>query len=301
MAISGSDTATKRQIRIAIASGKGGTGKTLLATNLFYSLQEENLHVTLVDCDAEEPNDMLFYSGELIKTTVITQRVPVIDESRCTFCGKCHAYCHYNAIFILPPVKVIKVIDDLCHGCGACSVACKYDAISEKEVALGEVSHFAISANSTIVESRVHPGVYSPVSVIKAATNNDFDRQVVIMDSPPGTSCPFIHAVSTADYVILVTEPTPFGLSDLRQSVQTLRLMNKPCGVILNRADLGNREIDGYMEEERLPLLMEIPFDRAVASTYAKGELLAKIKSDFREELYGVYEKIRQQYGNSHH
>jgi MinD superfamily P-loop ATPase len=301
MAVNGSNTLTKRPIRIAIASGKGGTGKTLLATNLFYSLHAKKLPVTLIDCDAEEPNDMLFYSGKLIKTNVVTQRVPVIDESRCTYCGKCHVYCQYNAIFILPPVKVIKVIDDLCHGCGACSVACKYDAISEKEVALGMVRHFAISANSTIVESRVHPGVYSPVSVIKAATNNDFNGQVVIMDSPPGTSCPFIHAVSTADYVILVTEPTPFGLSDLRQSVQTLRLMNKPCGVILNRADMGNREIDDYMEEESLSLLMEIPFDREVAITYAKGDMLAKTNTSFREELYRVYEKIDQQYGNSHH
>jgi len=134
-------------IKIAIASGKGGTGKTLISTSLFYTLQQKHQIVTLVDCDAEEPNDMVFFSGNPEKTIDVTQRVPVIDVSKCTFCGKCHDYCIYKAIFILPPSKIIKVMEDLCHGCGACTVACEFDAITEKDVSLGEVNCFPTSIN----------------------------------------------------------------------------------------------------------------------------------------------------------
>jgi MinD superfamily P-loop ATPase len=279
-------------IRIAIASGKGGTGKTLISTSLFYALQQKHQIVTLVDCDAEEPNDMVFFSGDAEKTTNVTQRVPVIDESKCTYCGKCHDYCSYKAIFIIPPSKIIKVMEDLCHGCGACSVACEFDAITEKDVSLGEVSCYPISMNSRIVESRMRVGVYSPVSVIKAAINEAGSNHVILMDSPPGTSCPFIQTVSHADYVILVTEPTPFGLSDLVQSVETLRTMNKPCGVIINRAGLGDDEIYKYLKNNRIPLLMEIPFDREIASIYSKGEIVAKEKPELQEKLLAVFDLV---------
>lgn len=288
-----------KSIKIAIASGKGGTGKTLISTNLFYTLQEHNQEVTLIDCDAEEPNDMVFFPGNSEKCINITQKVPVIDESKCTFCGKCHDYCSYNAIFIIPPSKIIKVMEDLCHGCGACTVACEYGAITEKDVSLGEVNHFVTGKNSSIIESRVRVGVYSPVSVIKAAINQAENNRIVLMDSPPGTSCPFIQTVSRADYVILVTEPTPFGLSDLKQSVDTLKTMNKPCGVIVNRAGLGDIEVYKYLKQENIPLLMEIPFNREIASAYSKGEIVAKVKPKLQEELYTMFNKIMKQYGIS--
>ena len=145
-------------IKIAIASGKGGTGKTLVATSLFYALQRERIEATLVDCDAEEPNVMSFFQGQLEKSAEVMQRVPVIDENKCTYCGKCHEYCNYKAIFILPPMKVIKVMEDLCHGCGACTVACEYGAIVEKDVSLGQVNQYAVSENSKIIESRMECG-----------------------------------------------------------------------------------------------------------------------------------------------
>lgn len=286
-------------VRIAIASGKGGTGKTLFATNLFYSLQQHGREATLIDCDAEGPNDMLFFSGKLQITHDVTQKVPVIDEEKCTYCGACHEYCNYHAIFILPTARIIKVLDDLCHGCGACSVACQYEAISEKETSLGLVNQFAISASSTIIESRMHTGVYSPVAVIKAAIRAGSHQQQVIMDAPPGTSCPFIHTAVDADYVILVTEPTPFGLSDLRQSVAVLKSMNKPCGVVVNRADMGDRQVYSYLEDEGLPLLMEIPFSREIAATYSRGKLWAGINTAFNEDLYQLYQHILFRYGNS--
>lgn len=281
-------------IRIAIASGKGGTGKTLISTSLFYALQQQCFPVTLVDCDAEEPNDMVFFSGDTEKTTNVTQLVPVINENKCTYCGKCHDYCSYKAIFIIPPSKIIKVMEDLCHGCGACSVACEYGAISEKEVSLGEVNSYSITGQSKIIESRIRVGVYSPVSVIKAAIDEAGSTNVILMDSPPGTSCPFIQTVNYADYVILVTEPTPFGLSDLKQSVETLKTMSKPYGVIINRTGMGDNEVYKYLKDNAIPLLLEIPFDREIASIYSKGNIVTREKPELLEQLNAVFNGIKE-------
>ena len=156
-------------MKLAIASGKGGTGKTLVATNLFYALQQLNYQVVLVDCDAEAPNDMVFFKGEKIKYFYVHQEIPVINEKKCKFCSKCHEYCNYNAIFILPDLKVIKVIEDLCHGCGACDVACDFNAISTKPVPIGSITKYAIENNTFIIEASMNTGVFSPVPIINAA------------------------------------------------------------------------------------------------------------------------------------
>jgi MinD superfamily P-loop ATPase len=285
-------------IKVAIASGKGGTGKTLVSTNLFYLYQQLDHQVTLVDCDAEEPNDMVFFSGDILKSAEVNQKVPVIDESKCTFCGKCHEYCNFNAIFILPPAKIIQVIEDLCHGCGACTVACNDDAISEKDVSHGTVSSFKMTEKSTIVEAKMKVGVFSPVSVIKEAIKEAGNKGIILLDSPPGTSCPFIQTVVVADYVILVTEPTPFGLSDLKQSVETLKTMSKTCGVIINRAGLGDNTIYDYLKLEKIPLLMEIPFDKDIASYYSKGELFVKYKKEWKHRFISMFNSIVEKYGN---
>lgn len=282
----------KKSIKIAIASGKGGTGKTLISTNLFYILQESGLRVTLVDCDAEEPNAKAFFEGVLEKSIDVTQKVPVVDTDKCTFCGKCHEYCNYNAIFILPPAKIIKVIEELCHGCGACSVACKDAAISEKNVSLGTVSRFSITEKSTIIEARMKVGVFTPVSVIKAAIKEAGTNEIVLMDSPPGTSCPFIQTVDAADFVVLVTEPTPFGLSDLKQSVETLKTMNKNCGVIINRAGLGDNSVYQYLIQEAIPVLMEIPFLKTVAKHYSEGKLITKEMPEYYISIMHLYHNI---------
>jgi MinD superfamily P-loop ATPase len=280
------------QLKIAIASGKGGTGKTLVSTNLFYALQQLDFQVTLVDCDAEEPNAMVFMNANLVNTQDVTQKVPVIDESKCTFCGKCSEYCSYNSIFILPPAKIIKVIADLCHGCGACSVACNFGAVSEKDFSLGTVSRYSVTDHSQVIEARMKVGVFSPVSVIKAAIKTAGSAGIIIMDSPPGTSCPFIQTVAGADYVILVTEPTPFGLSDLKQSVETLKTMHKSCGVIINRAGLGDDTMYKYLVDENIPLLMEIPFSIETALRYSKGEMVAKYDLLWQNALVAMYRSI---------
>ncbi|OQA46957.1 MAG: 2-ketoisovalerate ferredoxin oxidoreductase subunit delta [Bacteroidetes bacterium ADurb.Bin302] len=287
--------------KIAIASGKGGTGKTFVSTNLFNVLQKRDLNIALVDCDAEEPNDREFIRAELQISHTVTQKVPVIDESKCSYCGKCKEYCNYNAIFFLKDTKMIKVLDELCHGCGACSVVCADNAIVEKDDILGSVNQYGVSANSVLIEARMNVGVYSPVNVIKSAIKKANGYDIILLDSPPGTSCPFIQTVATADYVVLVTEPTPFGLSDLMQSVDTLRGMGKSCGVIINRADLGNKDIYDYLKFENIPLLMTVPFDKRIAFSYSNGELLTNLYSDWDLKFHQLYHTITEQYGNSNH
>ncbi len=286
-----------KNIKIAIASGKGGTGKTIISTNLFYLLKKNNYITTLVDCDAEEPNDMVFFKEKITKTIDVTQKVPIINEMNCTFCGKCYEYCNYNAIFILPETKIIKVIEELCHGCGACSYACNFNAITEKNVSLGKVNCYG--ENKLIIEAKMKVGVFSPVLVIKEAIKKAGNKGVIILDSPPGTSCPFIHTVARADYTILVTEPTPFGLSDLKQSVETLKTMDKPFGVIINRAGLGDNSIYDYLKNENIELLMELPFDKDIASYYSNGKLFIKYKTEWEPYFISMFNNIIEKYGNS--
>jgi len=287
-------------MKIAVASGKGGTGKTLISTNIFDTLIKNGTRAVLVDCDAEAPNSIAFFDVKMVSKSEVYHNVPVIDTSKCTYCGNCHEYCNYNAIFILPPVKIIQVIEDLCHGCGACTVACEFDAITEKQVSLGQVKTYALNGNPSLIEARMNIGVMSPVSIIKAAIKRvDAQADVVILDSPPGTSCPFVQTVASADYVILVTEPTPFGLSDLRQSVETLKGMDKPCGVIINRAGLGNNQVQQYLKDEGIPLLTEIPFDKKIAEYYSKGEIVCTKMPKIAEQLLEVVNQIIEKHGNS--
>lgn len=261
-------------IKIAIASGKGGTGKTFVSTNLFWAIQNAGMAVSLVDCDAEEPNVTEFISGKVIDHTDIFQHVPLIDPDKCLFCGRCYNYCSYNAIVFLPSSRFIKVIEDLCHDCGACMVACKGGAITEKKKLLGTVKTMAINNHAQVVEARAQVGAYSPVSLIKNAIKKVESEKISILDSPPGISCPFIATVEKADFVVLVTEPTPFGLNDLMLTVETLRGLNKSFGVIINRSGMGDGKVYEYLKQNRIPLLMEIPFDRKIAHTYSEGRLL---------------------------
>jgi len=279
-------------MRVAIASGKGGTGKTFVATNLFNVLSQRGDKVTLVDCDAEAPDDLIFIKAGKISESEVTHLVPVISKDACTFCGHCSSWCNYNAIFYVPSSRVIEVIENLCHGCGACSFACNSGAITEKPVVLGSVSAFVTSNGSSFVEARMRVNEMSPVRVIKAAVKEAGEEGVIILDAPPGTSCPFVQTVDRADYVVLVTEPTPFGLSDLRQSVETLRGMDRKCGVIINRADIGNNNVRNYLEEEKIPLLAEINYDQVIARTYSEGGLvtdenpaMVKLFADLAEKI----------------
>ncbi len=288
-------------MKIAIASGKGGTGKTFVATNLFFSLQQQGQSSVLVDCDAEEPNTHLFFDSKLQHASNVVMRVPVIDGQKCSFCGKCQEYCNYNAIFILPPAKIIRVLEELCHDCGACLYACKYEAITEKSITIGTVERRKPIQNGALVIARMDVGVHSPVKVIQAGIREANNDQLVIFDAPPGTSCPFIHTVAHADFVILVTEPTPFGLSDLLQSISVLESMKKPFGAVINRCDLGNSNVYEYLKNKDIPLLMEIPFRKSYASAYAAGQLVAQKNTEFMHGLLKMFDSIINYFGNGNY
>ena len=289
-------------MKIAIASGKGGTGKTFVATNLFQVLRESGLEILLVDCDAEAPNALAFFDSRQTDCIEVKQQVPVIDPDKCTFCGKCHEYCAYNAIFMISSLEVIKVMDDLCHACGACLYACDERAITEKPVVLGHVSSHTLNEKISLVEARTRVGVMTPVPVIKAAIKTlDKQADIVIFDAPPGTSCPFIHTVAAAGYVVLVTEPTPFGLSDLKRSVETLKQMGKPFGVIVNRAGIGNNEVYQYLNTEGIDLLLEIPFDKKIARICSNSEMVVDHNPALKQQLLDLGQKITDKHGIGHH
>lgn len=260
-------------MKIAIASGKGGTGKTFVSTNLFYVAGQSQKDVVLIDCDAEAPNVSEFFSGHLVSEQEVVQLIPVIDQNACAFCGKCFDYCHYNAIFYLPQKKMIQLTEELCHSCGACVFACNFDAISEKTKKIGTIKKNRYQ-ESFFYECRTEVGTASSVPVIKQGINQVASHSLVLLDAPPGISCPFIATVETVDFVLLVTEPTPFGLHDLQLSIETLRKMNKPFGVVINKAGLGDDVMYDWLKKENISVLLEIPFDKQIAKTYSEGKIL---------------------------
>jgi MinD superfamily P-loop ATPase len=279
-------------MKIVVASGKGGTGKTFVSTNLFQALQKSGKALTLVDCDAEEPNVAAFISGHEISHKTVFQHIPVIDSKQCKFCGKCFEFCTYNAIVFLPMSNFIKVVEDLCHDCGACSYACQYGAITEMEKSLGVLRTFQVNDHSSYIEARTNIGISSSVPVIKKAIKEAEGHPLVLLDAPPGISCPFIATVSFADYIVLVTEPTPFGLNDLKLSAETVQQMGKSFGVIINRAGLGDRAVYDWLEQNNIPLLMEIPFDARIARIYSEGKLLVDEDETYVERFLNLYETI---------
>lgn len=277
---------------IAIASGKGGTGKTFVSTNLFRTIQLLGIPVTIVDCDSEEPNVGEFISGSIIRKKTVSQHIPQIDTNACQYCGSCFEYCNYNAIVYLPEANFIKVVEELCHDCGACSYACRFNAITEHEKPLGSITTFRIDSTSTFVEARTDIGIMSSVPVIHKAIKEASSETLVLLDSPPGTSCPFIATVSKSDYIVLVTEPTPFGLNDLKLSVETIQQMKKPFGVIINRAGLGDSAVYEWLEQNSIPLLMEIPFDAGIARIYSEGKLLVDADPSYLTSFTTLYNTL---------
>jgi len=270
-------------MKIAIASGKGGTGKTTLSTNLAAYLSE-NYSVVLADLDVEEPNSNLFVQGDLILKEDKFYFIPEWKQEACTLCDICHEVCNYNAIIRLN--DKIMVFPQLCHSCYACSELCPEDALPMVPHKMGELRFFQ-NGSLSIIESRLDIGQEQAVPLIKQT--HEFvdahfgDHTVQIFDSPPGTSCPVMEAVKPADFVILVTEPTPFGLHDLTIAVETMRELKKEFGVVVNRYGIGNDDVLQYCNNEMIPVLATIPNDRRIAELYAKGELLYKTLPDIRK------------------
>lgn len=281
--------------KIAIASGKGGTGKTTVSINLFYALQKVlNQPIQLVDCDVEEPNIQLFTKGEIQSVTDVNIKIPVIDKEKCVYCGDCAEVCAYNAILFVKSISHIAVLEDLCHGCGACSYVCKQpDVIVEKDKKLGEVSLYKLENGNELVEGKIEVGAALAVPVIGQTLKSSNENALRIIDAPPGTSCPVMETIKDVDYTILVTEPTPFGLNDLKLMAETIRKMSGKFGVVINRAGLGDLAIYKYLEEENIELLMEIPFDKNLARIYSEGKIMVDEVPGINEKYLQLFEKVK--------
>lgn len=299
---------------ISIASGKGGTGKTTVATNLALSL---NKSIQFLDCDVEEPDAHIFLKPKIESRKTVSIPVPQVDEARCNFCGKCAEVCAYNAIAVVNPVRRSKndtVVDkenslttgtrvsnevkgkvlifpELCHGCGGCKLLCPEKVISEVDKDIG-VIEFGESKVIQFIHGKLNIGEVLSPSLIRAVKEYINPTRTVIIDVPPGTSCPVIEAVKGSDYCILVTEPTPFGLNDLILAIEVLKKLKIPFGVVINRADIGDEKVERYCQDSKIPVLMHIPFDKEIAIAYSMGIPIIETKSKYIQEFRKLFKKI---------
>ncbi len=273
---------------ISIASGKGGTGKTTIATNLASALEDR---CQFLDCDVEEPNAHLFLKPDIKSEEKVFKLVPKADMSKCVLCGHCQEVCAFHAIAVVG--KKHLVFPALCHGCGACAHLCPYQAIIEEKkqigvVQIGEVDNIDFFCGYLNVGEAMAPPV---IREVKKYIKKDCD---VIIDAPPGTSCPVIEAVKGSDFSILVTEPTPFGLNDLKLGVEVLRKLGISFGVVVNRSDLGDDKTTQYCDKENIDILMSIPFDREIAQSYSKGILMVDAIPAYRQKFLKLWDIIKK-------
>lgn len=278
-------------MKISIASGKGGTGKTTVATNLA-SLISEYEDVLLIDLDVEEPNSGLFISGEEEFSRVVYRMIPEWDASKCTLCGKCQELCSFNSIVRI--ATEILVFKELCHSCYACSELCPEGALPMKANRMG-VTSACHSGKLVFVESKLDIGQEQAVPLI-SSTKEIIDeypgRRIIISDSPPGTSCPVIEATKDSDLVILVTEPTPFGMHDLMLAVETMKVTGNRHVVVINRYGIGDSRVEDYCRKEGIEVIARIPDDRRVAEIYSRGALPYKEVPSFRDEICRIRDYI---------
>ncbi|HPE67969.1 MAG TPA: ATP-binding protein [Thermotogota bacterium] len=261
--------------RIAILSGKGGTGKTLVSTNLAWCLHETGLRVHLLDADAEEPNDALFFPPWEYEEKLVQKRVPSVDLQKCSVCGECTRNCAFSAIHVSPGKAL--VLENLCHGCGLCTRVCPQNAIVEVPRTIGKVRFGVFPGGMHFSEGELHIAEPSAVPVIRELKKTlDPSAQVAIFDSPPGASCPVVEAVTGADFALLVSEPTPFGMHDLKAALATVSTLGVPSGVVLNRMDAASGDYIAQVEQMGGTLLGTLPFRREIAVAYAQGKLFAR-------------------------
>lgn len=285
---------------ISVASGKGGTGKTTIAVSLALSMK----NVQFLDCDVEEPNAQIFLKSGIKEKTKAFIPVPQVDSSKCALCGKCREVCEYNAIAVLPKSPrgdgKVLIFQELCHGCGACAMLCPEQAIKEIDREIGEIETGA-KDDLEFVHGRLNIGEAMSPPLIRQVKKHISPSRTVIIDAPPGTSCPVITAVKGSDYCILVTEPTPFGLNDLVLAVGALRKLAIPFGVIINRSDLGNDKTEQYCASENIDVLMRVPFKKEIALAYSKGvpvvEILPQLKEEFKKVFKDICETVEQKQG----
>ncbi|MGQ1891475.1 nucleotide-binding protein [Thermophagus sp. OGC60D27] len=292
--------------KIAVASGKGGTGKTTVSVNLQYFISRYLTdEVLLVDCDVEEPNDRIFFpQHKIVSDLEVSQSIPEIDLEKCVYCRRCADYCEFNAIVVIPPARFAEINASLCHSCGACSAACREGTIMEKPHPLGTITTIDTGIGKGVVEGALKVGSAMQTLMIKELkkyvsgnrTGSENSEEIILFDAPPGTSCPVVETVADVDYVILVTEPTPFGLNDLMLMVELLVEIEKPFGVVVNKAGLGNSEIYSFLREQEVDLLGEIPFDKDYAGRYAEGKLLQNVDDRWGCCYSGIVKSLERRF-----
>ena len=270
---------------VAVASGKGGTGKTTVSVNLAKVLGSD---VRLLDCDVEEPNDHLFLKGATIKEEIVSISIPRVDESLCDGCAECSRFCEYHAIVSFGTKPLI--FPEMCHGCGGCAKVCPKKAIHEVDNRIGVVGTIQ-AGNITLIEGRIDVGVAMAPPLIRAVKARLQNGLPAILDAPPGTSCPVIATLRGADFVVLVTEPTLFGLHDLKLAVDMVRELGMPFGVVVNRIGIGDDRVHLFCSQEGIPILLEIPEDRRIAEAYSKGSLIVEALPEYRGLFQSLIEK----------
>ncbi len=281
---------------ITIASGKGGTGKTTVAVSLAFSLAAEQYPPPLfLDCDVEAPNAHLFLQPTLTERQEVGLLIPHVDEAKCTHCGKCAEVCQYHAIAVLGQKTL--VFPQLCHGCGSCTVQCPEKAITEIPERMGVLERGLAMAGISFARGVLDVGEPMAVPVIRQLKKwaISYPGQIAIRDAPPGTSCPVVEAVRGSDYLLLVTEPTPFGLHDLRLAVQVARELGIPTGLIINRENSPYPALDEFCANQHLPVLLRIPFERAIAEGVAQGKTLVDIHPEYGDRFRQMFVQLVRQ------
>ncbi len=271
---------------ISIASGKGGTGKTTVATNMAVSVGSG---VQVLDCDVEEPNAHLFLHPTIEEVETITTPVPEVDMEKCTLCGKCGEICQFKAIVVIG--ETVLPFQELCHSCGGCMEVCPTKAITEVGRELGVIERGRRNGIE-FVHGRLRIGEAMSPPLIRKVREYARPGAVTIIDAPPGTSCPVIASMKGANFVLLVTEPTPFGLHDLKLAVGAVRILGIPCGLVINRSDMGDNKVWSYAQEEGVPILMEIPFDRRMAEAYSRGDMIVEVMPEWKDRFLDLYHRI---------
>jgi MinD superfamily P-loop ATPase len=273
---------------ISVASGKGGTGKTLVATSLALSLNNGK-RAQLLDCDVEEPNAHILLKPSFTHRQAVTLPIPEVDEERCTYCGRCAEVCVYNAIAVIG--RKILIFPELCHGCGACSYLCPEDVISEEGREIG-VLELGESRGLEFVQGKLNIGEVAAPRMIGEVKKHINQDRLAIIDVPPGTSCPVVGAVKGSDFCLLVTEPTAFGLNDLALAVDMVRELNIPCGVVINRDGVGDTKVEEYCLRENIPILLRIPLDINIARLYSRGIALVEGMPQWQKSFARLFDDI---------
>lgn len=272
---------------ISIASGKGGTGKTTVAVNLAFSMESD---VQFLDCDVEEPNAHLFIHPEMKDSQTVFTPIPEIDIDKCTYCRKCTQICRFRAIAVFK--NTVLTFPELCHSCGGCWAVCPESAVSESGRELGTIDK-GKQGHIHFIHGRLRIGEAMSPPLIRSVRSFAHSDRINIIDAPPGTSCPVIGAMKNTDFVLLVTEPTPFGLHDLKLAVEAVKRLDIPRGLVINRSDLGDDRVKQYADRENLPILMEIPFDRKIAEAYSKGQVMVNMMPEWKIKFNDMLKKIK--------